>query len=89
MRLGSIFLLVGTFLVVGPVFAQQPAGNNAQKSPSAEMGTNAQTSVSTPPADGGAMSTAPESADPKAPSTAAGTNADQSKDYTRDPVKSK
>jgi len=83
-----LILSLATIGVCGPTFAQQPTGANAQKSPSTETGTNAETSVSTPTGSRGAAST-PDSDKQKAPSLVPGTNVDQSKDTSRDPIRSK
>jgi hypothetical protein len=86
------FMLMLTLALIGistPTFAQQPSGADAQKSPSPQTGTNAETTVSAPTGTERGASRTPDSSKQKAPSLVPGTNADQSKDPSRDPIKSK
>jgi hypothetical protein len=89
MRFTPTLTLAVVIGLSGPAVAQQSSGADAQKSPSVQTGTNAETNVSAPAGTERDARKTPDSDKQKAPSPVSGTNADQSKDPSRDPIKSK
>jgi hypothetical protein len=90
-----VVAMLGLLLAFGGQAVAQRASSNAdaQKAPGVSTGTNAQSDVSAPAGSNQAVpyrdtTGKMSSEEQRAPSLGAGTNADQSKDPTRDPIQS-